>query len=661
MKLPCENMRQVFILCLVAAARCAAQSQLAPTLDSLERVRAFPQASISPDGASVAWLDAPSSSLGETRLTVRPLLDGKPHTLSSTGITAFAWAPDSRSLAYLAPEPEASNSHQLQLWRVATAGKGAWHPHRLTNLAGFLQSPAWSPDGASIAFLFTENAARPAGPLEAETPPAGVIGGTLFEQRIYTVDPEGKQGAAVSSTGLYVYEYDWSPDASQFVFTAAPPPGDDNWWTAKLYTASSHGGPAKPIHSTPLQMAHPRWSPDGSSIAFIEGLMSDEGATGGDIFTVRSSGGPAVNRTPGRPSTPTWLHWLPSSRRLLFAETASGATALTTLDLATGTTETLWRAPESLSAGADEISLSHDGASAAFVRSSWTQPPEVWAGPLAHWRQITELNRDTTPAWGQPVSLTWSSGGHKVQGWLLLPSGFTPGASGAKRYPLVVSVHGGPASARKPAWPRTFFDLTLLSGQGYFVLFPNPRGSYGEGEAFTRANVRDFGYGDLDDILAGVDAAIAQYPVDPQRTGIGGWSYGGFMTMWAVTRTTRFRAAVAGAGIANWQSYYGQNSIDQWMIPYFGATVYDDPAAYARSSPITGIKNARTPTLVLVGADDGECPVPQSFEFWHALKTLGVPTQFVVYPGEGHAFHQPEHRRDVLERAIGWFDRYLKQ
>ncbi|MBV8707545.1 MAG: S9 family peptidase, partial [Acidobacteriaceae bacterium] len=137
--------------------------------------------------------------------------------------------------------------------------------------------------------------------------------------------------------------------------------------------------------------------------------------------------------------------------------------------------------------------------------------------------------------------------------------------------------------------------------------------------------------------------------------------YGGFMTMWTVTQTNRFRAAVAGAGIANWQSYYGQNSIDEWMIPYFGASVYNDPAVYAKSSPITFIKQVKTPTLVVVGERDGECPAPQSFEFWHALKAANVPTQLVVYEGEGHAFHKPEDRLDVLQRTIKWFNTYLKE
>jgi dipeptidyl aminopeptidase/acylaminoacyl peptidase len=149
-------------------------------------------------------------------------------------------------------------------------------------------------------------------------------------------------------------------------------------------------------------------------------------------------------------------------------------------------------------------------------------------------------------------------------------------------------------------------------------------------------------------------------PVDPARLGVGGWSYGGFMTMWTITQTTRFKAAVAGAGISNWQSYYGQNLIDQWMIPYFGASVYDDPAIYAKSSPMNFIKAVKTPTLIVVGDSDKECPAPQSYEYWHALKTLGVETKFVVYEGEGHRFHKPAHIEDLIVRMIGWFDAKLK-
>src|SRR5207237_155859 len=211
------------------------------------------------------------------------------------------------------------------------------------------------------------------------------------------------------------------------------------------------------------------------------------------------------------------------------------------------------------------------------------------------------------PTWGKVESVSWKSDQYDVQGWLVFPLHYEP----AKKYPLVVEVHGGPASVLTSAWPKHFYQPLLLSGKGYFVFFPNPRGSYGQGEEFTQANVKDFGYGDLNDILRGVDTVISEYPIDPGRLGITGWSYGGYMTMWAITQTNRFAAAVAGAGIVNWQSYYGQNRIDTWMLPYFGASVYDDPYIYERSSPIPFIRGVTTPTLVLHGdreAEAGRCP-----------------------------------------------------
>jgi dipeptidyl aminopeptidase/acylaminoacyl peptidase len=323
---------------------------------------------------------------------------------------------------------------------------------------------------------------------------------------------------------------------------------------------------------------------------------------------------------------------------------------------------TIWKGVEALHAFGNfpDFAISKDGKFAAAERSSFETPPEIWAGPIGEWRQLTNNNSAFSPTWGKAENLEWTNEGFNIQGWLLPPAKVESG----KKYPMVVLIHGGPASAVTPDWPAGFgmsrAIIAALSSRGYYVLMPNPRGSYGQGEEFTRANVKDFGGGDLRDNLAGVDAAIKKYPIDAARLGVTGWSYGGFMTMWTVTQTNRFRAAVAGAGIANWQSYYGQNLIDQWMIPFFGASVYDDPAVYEKSSPIHFIKKVKTPTLVIVGERDAECPASQSYEFWHALKTLGVPTQLIIYPGEGHLFIKPENQVDRLDQTVGWFDKYLK-
>jgi dipeptidyl aminopeptidase/acylaminoacyl peptidase len=407
-----------------------------------------------------------------------------------------------------------------------------------------------------------------------------------------------------------------------------------------------------PLHG--LQIALPRWSPDGKQIAFIGGLMSDQGSTGGDIWVVPANGGEPKDLTPNRPSTPAYFGWI-NDKTLRISEHVGGNSRIVVHHLDTGAddpTETV-TFPESIGSGTSVMSVSvADKGDIAITRSSFERAPEVWAGPMEDLKQISHLNGSEKPLWGKTEDVEWTNEGFHVQGWLLYPANYDP----SKRYPLIVNVHGGPSSAVTPRWPGVGYGAVPFSALGYFVFMPNPRGSYGQGEKFTQANVKDFGYGDLRDILTGMDALEARLPIDKNREGLTGWSYGGFMTMFAVTQTTRFHAAVAGAGISNWKSYYGENSIDQWMLPFFGASVYDDPAVYAKSSAIEYIKKVKTPTLVVVGDRDGECPAPQSFEFWHALRAEDVKTQLVIYPNEGHAFRSPEHRRDVLERALNWFE-----
>ena len=550
---------------------------------------------------------------------------------------------------------DASGSGQPELYATTIAGGSA---HKLTNLTGFLADPQWSRDGKQIAFLFTENAPRTAGPLAAMTPEVGVLGSKVYEQRLTTVDLGSGSVRQLSPADMYVYEYDWAPDSQSFALTAAHGEGDNNWYIAQLYTLAP-SGEMKSIYKPPLQIAVPRWSPHGKSVAFIGGLMSDEGATGGDIFSVPSTGrGEARNLTPGIKASPSWLTWR-SAGEILFTENLDGSAAVATLDLGGGKISTLWTAPEEISTGAwgaFAVSLARDGKTSAIIRQSFSRPPEIWAGQVGSWQQVTHTNQQLRPTWGEARNIHWTNDGMQVQGWLLYPANYDPN----QRHPMVVTVHGGPAYATSPGWPQTFFETSILASQGYFVFFPNPRGSYGQGEAFTRGNVKDFGYGDFRDVLTGVDAVLKQAPVDPERLGITGWSYGGYMTMWSVTQTNRFHAAVSGAGLANWLSYYGQNDIDGWMPAYFGATVYDDPAVYARSAPITFIKKVKTPTLILVGERDGECPMPQSREFWNALRMFGVPTQMVVYPNEGHFVGSPEHQRDISRRMVAWFDKYLQ-
>ncbi len=648
---------------LKVAPKGRALSPLDDAIHAMFSLHRFQQVTISPDGKSVAWVEtllgpggAPSANsvifvagLGAPAATKRITAgDGK----AAHEEHDLAWSPDSKQIAFLS---DAAKTGQLQLFVAEAAGTGATP---LTHLKGFLSTPGWSPDGKTVALLFTENATRAAGPLVAETPDEGVVSDTYFEQRLMLVDVARARARQISPADMYIYEFDWSPDGKALVVTAAKGNGDDNWYIAGLSTIDAEDGTMHAIVPRPgIQIAAPRWSPDGKQLAFIGGLMSDEPIPGGDIYVVPAEGGSPRNVTPSMKTTANSLAWSPDSQSVQFTGIADGQTVICRAAL-DGEVSSIWVGAERLAQGpfVPEASLARDGKMSAVIRESFSQPPEIWAGTIGDWRQMTHRNSGLKSAWGEAKSLHWKSGEFDVQGWLIYPRDFDP----TKRYPLICYVHGGPAWAHLPAWPTRWDYGMALPSQGYFILKPNPRGSYGQGEKFTQANVKDFGGGDFHDILAGLDAAIQSAPIDPTRIGITGWSYGGYMTMWAVTQSKRFRAAVAGAGLANWLSYTGENKIDQWMTPYFGASVYDDPEVYAKSDPMKFIKNVKTPTLIVVGDSDGECPPPQSYEFWHALKTLAVPTEFVIYPHEGHQFADPAHSRDVIERTLAWFNQYLQ-
>jgi dipeptidyl aminopeptidase/acylaminoacyl peptidase len=644
----------IVVAALVLCELASAQTSIDRVLGELESVRTFSGVSISPDGHWITWVEIAGDHGGGSEIY---LLDRTNPAATPARVTSGAdierrehgvvWSPDSKQFTFL------RDQNQIYIADASTR-----KVRLLADLQGYVTDVRWRPDSSGLAYLFAANGGG-GGPLEAVPAQTGVIGGETHNQRLMVMNGTSQkaESVAVSPAELNIYEYDWSPDGRHFAAIAAPGPADNNWWTAKLYTLDLHSKEMKLVYTPPVdrQIAVPRWSPDGRTIAFIGGLMSDEGFLGGDIFTFE--GGGVTDLTSGMKASANGLVWR-GNKEILFTEDIEGGGGIVSLSVATGKSELLWKGPETLHQDGNypDFSFASDGVTSAAIRSTWDAAPEVWAGKMGEWKKITTANSAQQPHWGKAESVTWQSEGSRVQGWLVYPEHFTPG----KKYPMVVEIHGGPAGMRSASWPGSHFDMSVMAGLGYFVFFPNPRGSYGEGEDFTKGNVKDFGGGDLRDVLAGVDAVLKLAPIDERRIGVTGWSYGGYMTMWTVTQTERFRAAVAGAGIANWQSYYGENSIDEWMIPYFGASVYDDPAVYAKSSPITFIKQVKTPTLIIVGERDGECPAPQSFEFWHALETIGVPTQLVVYPGEGHSFREAKNRLDVLRRTLAWFEEYLK-
>jgi dipeptidyl aminopeptidase/acylaminoacyl peptidase len=643
-------------LTVLAAIGCAVATAVAQTTTD-RPVHRYMSVVISPNGEDVADVEGDSPPGGFyppiRDLVLRRVRDGGASRVSvpcgrvrECWPESPAWSPDSRRLSFSLRTP---GSHSRTLYTVSRDGSNLT---KLLEFNGTLKDLRYLPDGR-LVMLATDGAVKEVGATEAGAPVSGDLDAPPPEQRIAVLENGALRWA--SPPDLFVYEYDWRPGSKGFVGTAAPGDGDNNWWTAKLYTFAEGVGSAQVLY-TPSdgrqQLAAPKVSRDGATLAFIAGIMSDFGSTGGDVYTLSLNGGNAVNVTPTMHASASSLQW--SCDNHLQAHLLAGDKSQF-VDLGAGTrpavAKLLWSGEESVATSEAGISTACPSGATAEEHQSFSAPPEVEVGSIGHWRNLTALNAGLASV-AKVQSVWWKNDGFDIQGWLLLP------LNGSGKMPMIVTVHGGPAAASMPAFVAP--GTSPLLEHGYAIFRPNPRGSYGQGEAFTLANVRDLGHGDLRDILTGIDAAAKVAPIDSERLGLTGGSYGGFMSMWAVTQTTRFKAAVAAAGVSDWLSYYGENGIDAWMIPYFGASAYDDPAVYARSSAINYMHNVKTPTFAWAGERDIECPASQTQEFWHAMKAMGVPTSIMIYPGEGHGLRDPEHIADAQKRTLAWFDKYLK-
>ncbi len=615
-----------------------------------QSVHNYGSLALSPRGDRIATIE--NGPKDRAAVTIRAASDGKIlrriDPCATCTYTDVTFAP-SGDVAFLARDRKAGT--------VALDYAEGTHVRTLATINGIAQTPRFSPDGTKVALLVTIGAAKEAGATQAGVRQIGEIGEKSDEQRLAVFPVIGAPVVAaavkpVSPEGRYIYEYAWTPDNRGVVATTALGNGDANWWVATLDAIDLTTGAVRQIAKPSTQLNFPRVSPDGKTVAYIGGLMSDFGSVGGDVYTVPFAGGTPSDRTPGYKATVTSLDWTQGGLR---ATILSGADAsIVSIDPAKGGA-LLWSRPVTFSAGDGKVAYAADGRTAATVVQDFTHAPAIYAGPIAAPRQITHDN-DAVASSVTAKSVTWRNDNYTIQGWLLGPAGGDP----TTKMPMLVNVHGGPAAASTPYFIGGDSSVAGLIGAGYYMFLPNPRGSYGQGEAFTEANKRDFGGGDLRDILAGIDAVEKVAPIDDNRLGLRGGSYGGFMAMWANTQTNRFKGIVAGAGLSNWVSYYGTNGIDQWMLPFFGKTLYQDYKAYEDVSAVYHAKTAKTPTFIYVGERDIEVPPTQSTEWWHALKDIGVPTSLVIYPDEGHGIRNPEHSADLRKRVLAWFDQYVK-
>ncbi len=611
---------------------------------------------------------ATQGSTGSTSCAVRKLPPTVDQILSLKHAGTPEISPDARWVAYTIREANwDENAYETQIW-LADVRTGA--SRQLTNAKKSSQSPAWSPDGSKLAFLSDRT----------------------DKQQIYLINPQGGEAEAITSLEDGVGRFAWSSDGKRLAYTATDPKpaavkdrekkygefqivdqdqrmtrlfvidlatriaraltpdaftvGSFAWSPDALRIAFDHRVNNSPASSGSADISivtvadasvrklvtqdgpdtNPTWSPDGSQIAFTTSMANPNYYYANTVIaTVSASGGTPTVVTASFDENPTIVAWKPAA--LFFSASQRTWAYLYGVDPASRTVARL--APTDASV-MSSVSVSKDGSTVAFLAAD----PKTWK----------------------------SQDGTTVEGVLHKPLDFDP----SHKYPLLVVIHGGPTGVSRPVpFTSATYPIDVWVPRGVLVLEPNYRGSAGYGEAFRSLNVRNLGVGDAWDVLAGIDALIAKGFIDPQKVGAMGWSQGGYISAFLATHdASRFKAISVGAGISDWMTYYVNTDIHPFTRQYLKATPWEDPDIYAKTSPITYIKQAKTPTLVQHGAADQRVPLPNAFELYQGLQDQHVPAKLIVYQGFGGIGHgptKPKSHRATMEHNIEWFDQYLFQ
>jgi dipeptidyl aminopeptidase/acylaminoacyl peptidase len=628
---------------------------LTPELLVTQKTVSDPQ--LSPDGERIAYCVAEISREGEHPtgdIWLVPFAGGEARRFTSGPGRDHSprWSPDGRSLAFISDRAEPGKP---ALYTIATDGGEA---AKAPSPPGEPSEPRWSPDGRALAFLLKEPETEEEKRRNEERDDARVEGEGLKRNRLHVLDLQSGEATPVTPEGKHATGYDWSPDGARLVAALTPTPREDEWFLgASIELFDAGGGEGRKLLDVRGPVEGVRWSPDGARIAYRGG--SDGSPDAGAVWVVEAEGGAPRCLTESYSGTVMDVAWDPDGALLLAAlEGIHGALHRTRLD--GDLTPLLPEARRGVGSLDPPVSWSADGARYAMVAGSATETDDVWAGEVGGGLGRRTHTNPELEALLPPRSeeLSWAApDGLRVEGLLIYPAGYTEGT----RYPCVTHIHGGPAWVWRDRVYANWHDWGhYLASHGYAVLLPNPRGSIGRGAAFTRANYDDIGGGELADILSGVDHVVELGVADPERLVVGGWSWGGYLSAWAITQTDRFHAAIVGAGVTNLLSDQGQNDVPHMNDYYFPASAYTDPLDHMRRSPLWHVRGVTTPTLVLHGEADERVTAAQGRELYAALKYLGKEAQLVTYPREGHRIQERKHQLDLLRRVLAWYDAHLK-
>ena len=642
---------------LALAPLCAAASDK-PTVDDLVALKRPGSVALSPDARLVAYTVREVDWTENEYVTQIWLADasggnaGRQITRGKKSSDSPAWSPDGRLLAFAS-----DRSGKRQVYTMDLAGGD---PVQVTSVEDGALDFAWAPDGRSIAF----------GAIDAKTPARKDRDERYGELELHDEDPilshlhvadlATKQTRRLTEGAFAVGRYSWSPDSTEIAFDHRINRDLGNDFDADISVVKVADGTRRALVTRSGLDATPIWSPDGREIAFT--------TTGGNpagyyysVYTigiVSSSGGTPRALTTKVVDSPIFTAWAPEGIFLWSFEKTWAY--FYKVDPSTGATTRLAPATEWAGTG---FSLSRDFKTAAFVAADPSTYSEVFVAPVSTMqpRRITDLGAQTAgwPKVAREVVSWKSTDGTQIEGVLHRPPDYKPG----ERRPLLVVIHGGPASASRAVQygnASPTYPIEVWVNKGAFVLEPNYRGSAGYGEAFKMLNIRNLGVGDAWDVLSGIDSLVAKGLVDKERVGTMGWSQGGYISAFLTLHdSARFKAVSVGAGISDWMTYYVNTDIHPFTRLYLKATPWDDPAIYAKTSPITYARGAKAPTLIQHGGSDPRVPPPNAYELYQAIHDQGVPVRLALYKGFPHNLTKPRANRAAMEHNLDWFGHWV--
>jgi dipeptidyl aminopeptidase/acylaminoacyl peptidase len=660
-----KRFRKSFVVITFIAFMLAdAFGQTAWTPEMQVKTRAVGTPRVSPDGSRIVYTINDAVMTADKSEFVTQVwmatTDGKENyqvTFGDKPSNNPKWSPDGSRIAFTSNRKD--NKFNLYVLRIAG---GEAEP--VTDLKGNLGDFEWSPDGKSIAYAMTDAKADDEDKNDKGKNDFRWIDENTKFARLYVIplakDSVGKrEPRKLTNENRHVTGFNWSPDGRTIVFNHVVTPGANDWPSSDIGIVDVATAKIIPLATTASAESALHYSPDGK---WISGIASDVPARWAQSYTIRvypAGGGEPRVFSGSHDSQPSVIGWSADGSKIYFYEAKGTGTALYYVDVASGKiTEVDFQ--NAVVSGVNMTRIGSDLALGMVIQRS-DAPPEAFA--LRRPSGLTQVSHANDDVAKMPVGKTevikWkSTDGREIEGLLTYPVGYTAGS----KVPLILNVHGGPAGVFQQSYigSRGSYPIATFASKGYAILRPNPRGSSGYGTEFRRANIKDWGGGDYDDLMKGVDHVIATGVADPNRLGVMGWSYGGYMTSTIITKTKRFKAASAGAPVTNMMSFNGTADIPGFLPDYFGGEFWENPEIYAKHSAMFNIKGVTTPTLVQHGEADVRVPIEQGYQLYNALKRQGVPTRMIVLPRQPHGPNEPKMQLAAMQSNLEWFDKYLK-